>query len=92
MAWQGATVSLVVIVAFAIFGKFILDYLHISVEALQGSMKVTNNNKTIKVEKGAVSVSVNVGNLKDQKAVDSAVEAAVNRAFTKLTRTLAAKS
>jgi tape measure domain-containing protein len=60
--------------------------------ALQGSMKVTNNNKTIKVEKGAVSVSVNVGNLKDQKAVDSAVEAAVNRAFTKLTRTLAAKS
>ena len=37
MAWQGATVSLVVIVAFAIFGKFILDYLHISVEALQGA-------------------------------------------------------
>jgi len=60
--------------------------------ALQGSMKVTNNNKTIKVEKGAVSVSVNVGNLKDQKAVDRAVEAAVNRAFTALTRTLAAKS
>jgi tape measure domain-containing protein len=60
--------------------------------ALQGSMQVTNNNKTIKVEKGAVSVSVNVGNLKDQKAVDKAVEAAVNRAFTALTRTLAAKS
>ena len=37
MAWQGATVSLVVIVAFAIFGKFLLDYLHISVEALQGA-------------------------------------------------------
>ena len=37
MAWQGATVSLIVIVAFAIFGKFILDYLHISVEALQGA-------------------------------------------------------
>jgi multiple antibiotic resistance protein len=37
MAWQGATVSLVVIVAFAIFGKFILDYLQISVEALQGA-------------------------------------------------------
>jgi multiple antibiotic resistance protein len=37
MAWQGATVSLIVIVAFAIFGKFLLDYLHISVEALQGA-------------------------------------------------------
>ena len=37
MAWQGAAVSLIVIVAFAIFGKFILDYLHISVEALQGA-------------------------------------------------------
>ncbi|MGI9131216.1 MAG: MarC family protein [Candidatus Nanopelagicaceae bacterium] len=37
MAWQGAGVSLIVIVTFAIFGKFILDYLHISVEALQGA-------------------------------------------------------
>ena len=37
MAWQGATVSLIVIVVFAIFGKFLLDYLHISVEALQGA-------------------------------------------------------
>jgi multiple antibiotic resistance protein len=37
MAWQGATVSLIVIVAFAIFGKFLLDYLHISVQALQGA-------------------------------------------------------
>jgi multiple antibiotic resistance protein len=37
MAWQGAAVSLIVIVTFAIFGKLILDYLHISVEALQGA-------------------------------------------------------
>ena len=37
MAWQGAGVSLIVIITFAIFGKFILDYLHISVEALQGA-------------------------------------------------------
>ena len=37
MAWQGAGVSLVVIVAFALFGKLILDYLHISVNALQGA-------------------------------------------------------
>ena len=37
MAWQGAAVSLIVIVAFAIFGNLLLDYLHISVEALQGA-------------------------------------------------------
>ncbi|MCX6450510.1 MAG: MarC family protein [Actinobacteria bacterium] len=37
MAWQGAAVSLMVIVAFALFGKLILDYLHVSVEALQGA-------------------------------------------------------
>ena len=37
MAWQGAGVSLVVIITFAIFGKFILDYLQISIEALQGA-------------------------------------------------------
>ena len=37
MAWQGAGVSVVVIVAFALFGKLILDYLHISVNALQGA-------------------------------------------------------
>ena len=37
MALQGAAVSLIVIVAFAIFGKFLLEYLHISVEALQGA-------------------------------------------------------
>jgi multiple antibiotic resistance protein len=37
MAWQAASVSLFVIVIFALFGKFILDYLHISVNALQGA-------------------------------------------------------
>lgn len=37
MAWQGAGVSLLVIVIFALFGKLILDYLHISVNALQGA-------------------------------------------------------
>jgi multiple antibiotic resistance protein len=34
LAWQAATVSFGVIIAFAIFGKFILDYLHISVDSL----------------------------------------------------------
>jgi multiple antibiotic resistance protein len=37
LAWQGAAVSLTVIVAFALFGKLILDYLHVSVNALQGA-------------------------------------------------------
>jgi len=37
LAWQGAAVSLTVIVAFALFGKIILDYLHVSVNALQGA-------------------------------------------------------
>jgi multiple antibiotic resistance protein len=37
LAWQGAAVSLSVIVAFALFGKIILDYLHVSVNALQGA-------------------------------------------------------
>ncbi len=37
MAWQGAGVSLFVIVLFALFGKLILDYLHVSVNALQGA-------------------------------------------------------
>lgn len=34
LAWQAATVSFGVIIAFAIFGKLILDYLHISVDSL----------------------------------------------------------
>jgi len=37
LAWQGAGVSLFVIVIFALFGKLILDYLHVSVNALQGA-------------------------------------------------------
>jgi multiple antibiotic resistance protein len=37
LAWQGAAVSLAVIVSFAIFGKLILDYLNISISALQGA-------------------------------------------------------
>lgn len=34
LAWQAAFVSFGVIIAFAIFGKLILDYLHISVDSL----------------------------------------------------------
>jgi len=34
LAWQAATVSFSVVIAFALFGKVILDYLHISVNSL----------------------------------------------------------
>lgn len=37
MAWTGSIVSLIVIVTFALFGQLILDYLHVSIEALQGA-------------------------------------------------------
>jgi multiple antibiotic resistance protein len=37
LAWQAAAVSLIVIVSFALFGNAILDYLNISLAALQGA-------------------------------------------------------
>lgn len=37
LAWQAAAVSLFVIVSFALFGNAILDYLNISLPALQGA-------------------------------------------------------
>jgi multiple antibiotic resistance protein len=37
LAWQGAMASLIVIVGLALFGKFILDYLHVSINGLQGA-------------------------------------------------------
>ena len=37
LAWQAAFVSLFVIGTFAIFGRFILDYMHVSIEALQAA-------------------------------------------------------
>ena len=37
LAWQAAGVSLVVIASFAVFGQFILDYMHVSIEALQAA-------------------------------------------------------
>lgn len=35
LAWQAAAVSLFVIATFAVFGRFILDYMSVSIEALQ---------------------------------------------------------
>ena len=37
LAWQAAAVSLFVIASFAIFGQLILDYMHVSIEALQAA-------------------------------------------------------
>lgn len=37
LAWQGAASSLMIIVVFALFGQVILNYLHISLFALQGA-------------------------------------------------------
>jgi multiple antibiotic resistance protein len=37
LAWQAAGVSLFVITSFAVFGQFILDYMHVSIEALQAA-------------------------------------------------------
>lgn len=37
LAWQAAGVSLFVIATFALFGRFILDYMNVSLEALQAA-------------------------------------------------------
>ena len=37
LAWQAAGVSLFVIASFAIFGRFILNYMNVSIEALQAA-------------------------------------------------------
>lgn len=37
LAWQAAGVSLFVIATFAVFGRFILDYLNVSIQALQAA-------------------------------------------------------
>jgi multiple antibiotic resistance protein len=37
LAWQAAAVSLFVIASFALFGQFILEYMNVSIEALQAA-------------------------------------------------------
>jgi len=37
LAWQAATVSLIVITFFSLFGRFILEYMNVSIEALQAA-------------------------------------------------------
>jgi multiple antibiotic resistance protein len=36
-AWQAATISLIVIASFALFGQFVLEYMKVSMEALQAA-------------------------------------------------------
>jgi multiple antibiotic resistance protein len=37
LAWQAASVSLIVITFFSLFGRFILEYMNVSIEALQAA-------------------------------------------------------
>ena len=37
LAWQAAAISLVVITSFALFGQFVLEYMNVSMEALQAA-------------------------------------------------------
>lgn len=37
LAWQAAAVSLLVITSFALFGQFVLEYMNVSIEALQAA-------------------------------------------------------
>ena len=37
LAWQAATISLIVIASFALFGQFVLEYMKVSMEALQAA-------------------------------------------------------
>ncbi len=37
LAWQAAAVSLIVITSFALFGQFVLEYMKVSMEALQAA-------------------------------------------------------
>ncbi|MDA3018036.1 MAG: NAAT family transporter, partial [Actinomycetota bacterium] len=37
LAWQAAVISLVVITSFALFGQFVLEYMKVSMEALQAA-------------------------------------------------------
>ncbi|CAB5239592.1 unannotated protein [freshwater metagenome] len=37
LAWQGASVSFIIITSFALFGRFVLNYMNISLESLQAA-------------------------------------------------------
>ena len=66
LAWQAAAVSLFVIASFALFGQLILDYMNVSIEALQAAgglllLYVSLQLLTGTPEAGAAKKSGNIG-------------------------------
>lgn len=65
LAWQAATISLVVIASFALFGQFVLEYMKVSMEALQAAgglllLYVSLQLLTGRIEEIDVSTNKNV--------------------------------
>jgi multiple antibiotic resistance protein len=66
LAWQAAAVSLFVIASFALFGQLILDYMNVSIEALQAAgglllLYVSLQLLTGNSQSGAEKKSKNIG-------------------------------
>jgi multiple antibiotic resistance protein len=61
LAWQAAFVSLIVIATFAIFGRFILDYMNVSIEALQAAGGLLLLYVSLELLTGKVSESESAG-------------------------------
>ncbi len=65
LAWQAAVISLVVITSFALFGQFVLEYMKVSMEALQAAgglllLYVSLQLLTGRIEEIDVSTNKNV--------------------------------
>ena len=65
LAWQSAVISLVVITSFALFGQFVLEYMKVSMEALQAAgglllLYVSLQLLTGRIEEIDVSTNKNV--------------------------------
>ncbi len=65
LAWQAATVSLIVITTFALFGQFVLDYMNVSMESLQAAgglllLYVSLQLLTGRVDEGDASGNKNI--------------------------------
>jgi multiple antibiotic resistance protein len=61
LAWQAAFVSLFVIATFAIFGRLILDYMNVSIEALQAAGGLLLLYVSLELLTGKVSESASAG-------------------------------
>jgi multiple antibiotic resistance protein len=61
LAWQAAFVSLFVIATFAIFGRVILDYMNVSIEALQAAGGLLLLYVSLELLTGKVSESESAG-------------------------------